>query len=204
MRYSLLLLILLIANCSDDHIIQRAAGDYFPLREGSWWQYADQSDTVSVEVEPPETLLQVECFPVSYNGTVKYLAKHDGSISQFIMRTYNFAGTDYTLLEDFIIRIELPLVEGNAYEHVLYDSIVVSGMVVKARYEVHGEVIDFAHDTAYGDIYEVSITTIETIVEPDSTRTDTAETTEFYADGVGMVRFADSTSTYELVDHYIP
>ncbi len=204
MRYSYLLLILLVGSCSDDLIIQRAAGDYFPLREGSWWRYAGQNDTVFVEVEPPETLLQVECFPVSYNGTVKYLAKYDGSISQYIVRSYNFAGTDYTLLEDFVVRIELPLVRGNTYEHVLRDSIIVSGIQLKTTYEVHGEVIDFAHDAAYGDIYEVRIMTIETIVESDSTYTDTVETTEFYADGMGMVRFADGASTYELVDHYIP
>ena len=204
MKYKYAFLIFLFIHCGDNHIVQRAAEDYFPLREGYWWQYSNQNDTILVEVEPLDTILQIECFPVSYNGTVEYLAKHDESISQYIIRLYNFAGIDYTLLEDFIVRIELPLVRGNSYRHVLTDSILVAGQLIRANYEVIGDVIDFAYEPEYGDVYEVRITTIETLIKPDTAHTDTTEFTEYYAPGVGMIGFRDTASEYNLIEYNIP
>ncbi len=204
MRYKYAFLIFLFVYCGDNHIIQRAAEDYFPLREGHWWEYTNQNDTILVEVEPLDTILQIQCFPVSYGGTVKYLAKHDESVSQYFITLYNFAGIDYTVLEDFIIRIELPLVRGNSYRQVLTDSILVAGQLIRADYEVIGDVIAFAYEPAYGDVYELHITTIQTLVTPDTTHADTAEVTEYYAPGVGMIRFRDASGEYHLIEYNIP
>lgn len=204
MKYEYAFLILLFIHCGDNHIVQRAAEDYFPLREGYRWQYSSESDTILVEVEPMDTILQIECFPVSYNGRAKYIAKHDASISQYVLKLYNYAGTDYTLLEDFIVRIELPLITGNSYRYLLTDSILVAGQSITATYEIIGDVTDFAYDPEYGDVYEIHIMTIETLIRPDSTYIDTTDITEYYGPGVGMIRFHDGADDYNLIEHNIP
>lgn len=203
MKYRYAFLLLLLVYCGGNHIVQRAAEDYFPLREGYWWQYSSQNDTMLIEVEPIDTVLQIECFPVSYNGAVKYLARLDASISQYIIRLYNYAGTDYTLLEDFIVRIELPLVTGNSYRHVLADSILVAGQSIITTYEIIGDVIDYTSDPTYGDVYEVHIVMIETLIRPDTTYVDTTEATEYYAPGIGMIRFGDGVNEYNLIEYNI-
>ncbi|UCF70212.1 MAG: hypothetical protein JSW49_08415 [candidate division WOR-3 bacterium] len=204
MRYKLAFLLLLIVSCGDNHIVQRAAEDYFPLSEGYWWQYSSQNDTILVEVEPLDTIIEVECFPVTFNGRVEYIAKRDASISKYVVTLYNFAGVDYTILEDFIVRIELPLVKGHSYHHVLADSILVAGQSVSASYEVIGDIIDFSYDPGYGDVYEIRIMTIETLVENGSVNSDTVEITEYYAPGTGMIRFQDETADYNLIETNIP
>jgi hypothetical protein len=204
MKYKITLLILLIVYCGDNHIVERAASDYFPLQEGSWWMYGNGSDSVFVEVEPADTILQIECFPVSYNGAARYLVKSDESVSQYILKIYNLAGTDYTVLEDFITRIELPFIEGNDYHHVLRDSIFVADQLITAQYEIIGSVIDFAHESAYGDVYQVEITTIASMVTNDTSITDTSGVIEYYAPEIGMIRFRDATSEYELIEYSIP
>lgn len=204
MRYKHLFILLLVIGCGENHIIQRAAGDYFPLREGFWWFYASENDTLLVEVEPKDTLLNIECFPVSYNGMPEYVAKHTGSISQYIIETFNLAGEDYTIIEDFIVRLELPLVQGNTYHYVLADSASVAGHSIHARREFIGEVVGYDFESTYGDVYEVNITTIRFFSVDGTAVADTGEVTEYYAPGLGVVRFRDGTTEYELIEHNIP
>jgi len=204
MKYRILLIALLVSFCGDNHIVQRAAEDYFPLREGYSWRYASENDTVFVEVEPTDTLLQVECFPVSYNGVVQYLAKSDNAVSAYIKKVYNYSGNDHTVIEDFVVRIELPLINGNSYEYYLSDSILVAGQSIKAEYRITVEVIDFTYDSDYGDIYEINLLTVESMLTPDTSIVDTSECTEYYAPGLGMTRFSDGTSEYHLIEHNIP
>jgi hypothetical protein len=185
-------------------VIQRAAEDYFPMRADYWWRYASENDTLFVEVEPADTILGVEYFPVSYNGIVKNLVEFDNGIAQYVRKIYNYAGNDHTIIEDFIIRLELPLVEGNSYQYYLSDSIYVASQLVKAYYEVNGTIVDYAYDSDYGDVYELSITTIESMITPDTSLVDTNEVTEFYAPGIGMVRLTDGTSEYRLIEYNIP
>lgn len=204
MKYRIMIFALLVMFCGDNHIVQRAAEDYFPLRAEYWWRYASEDDTIYVEVEPTDTLLQTECFPVSYNGVVRYLAKSDDGVLQYIKKTYNYAGNDHTVIEDFMIRIELPLIKDNTYQYGISDSIYVANQLIKASYEINGIVIDYAYDSDYGDIYEVNLTSIESMITPDTAIVDTIEVTEFYAPGVGMVRFLAGTSEYRLIEHSIP
>lgn len=204
MKYRLLLLTLLIIYCGDNHIVERAAEDYFPLRADYWWRYASNNDTVLVEVEPADTLLQVECFPVSHNGAVRYVTKSDNAISQYVRKTYNYSGIDYIVLENFIIRIELPLIKGNTYQYYLIDSIYIADQLIRAHYETIGNVVNFTYESEYGDVYEVETITIESLTTPDTAIVDTSTLTEFYAPGVGMVRFIDGTSEYRLIEYSIP
>jgi hypothetical protein len=204
MNYKIALLFILIIACGDNHIIERAASDYFPLYEESWWLYSNGSDSVFVEVEPADTILQIECFPVSFNGNTRYLVKSYESVSQYVERIYNHAGTDYIVLEDFLVRIELPLIEGNNYHHVLRDSIYVADQLITAQYEVIGSVVDYAYESAYGDVYQVEITTISSMITGDTAIADTSGAIEYYAPSIGMIRFSDATSEYELIEYSIP
>jgi hypothetical protein len=204
MKYKFLLITLIVLFCSDNHIVQRAAEDYFPLREDSWWRYASDSDTVYVEVEPADTILQIECFPVSYNGVVRYLAKSDQGVSQYIRKIYNYAGNDHTVIESFVVRLELPFMKDNSYQYFLSDSIYVASQLVRAYYEVNVTVVDYTYDSDYGDVYEVDVMTIESLLAPATFLIDTTEVTEYYAPGIGMVRFIDDTIEYRLIDYNIP
>lgn len=204
MKYSFPLILLLLAGCGDNHIVQRSAEDYFPLRADSWWRYAGVNDTVLIEVEPKDTLLGTECFPVGRNGATVYLADHAGSVAQYVSTTFNLAGEDYTVVEGFVVRIELPLVQGNTYQHVLADSISVAGQSIRARHEFTGEVVGYDLESAYGDVYEVNIMTISYLAVDGNAVADTAVVTEYYAPGIGMIRFRDGTAEYELVEYNIP
>jgi hypothetical protein len=204
MKFRILLFVLLIVFCGDNHIIQRAAEDYFPLEEGFWWRYASETDTVYVEVEPADTILQTECFPTTYNGAVRYLSKSDNGIHHYIKRTYNYTGTDHTIMEAFVIRIELPLIKGNSYQYRLADSIYVADQLIKASHDVHGIVLDHTYESQYGDIYEVQLTTVDSLTTPDTLLIDATDVIEYYAPGVGMVRFLDGTSEYHLIEYNIP
>ena len=195
---------MLIVFCSDNHIIQRAAEDYFPLRAEYWWRYASENDTLYVEVEPADTILGIEYYPVSYNGVVSYLSKFDNGVAQYVRKVYNYAGNDHTVIEDFIIRLELPLIADNSYQYRLSDSIYVANQLIKAHYEVDGIIVDYAYDSAYGDVYEVNIIIIESLISADTSIVDTSEVTEYYAPGVGMVRLIDGTSEYDLLEYNTP
>ena len=195
---------MLIVFCSDNHIIQRAAEDYFPLRAEYWWRYASENDTLYVEVEPADTILGIEYYPVSYNGVVSYLSKFDNGVAQYVRKVYNYAGNDHTVIEDFIIRLELPLIADNSYQYRLSDSIYVANQLIKAHYEVDGIIVDYAYDSDYGDVYEVNIIIIEALITPDTSIVDTSEVTEYYAPGLGMVRLIDGTSEYDLLEYNTP
>ena len=195
---------MLIVFCSDNHIIQRAAEDYFPLRAEYWWRYASENDTLYVEVEPADTILGIEYYPVSYNGVVSYLSKFDNGVVQYVRKVYNYAGNDHTVIEDFIIRLELPLIADNSYQYRLSDSIYVANQLIKAHYEVDGIIVDYAYDSDYGDVYEVNIIIIEALITPDTSIVDTSEVTEYYAPGLGMVRLIDGTSEYDLLEYNTP
>ncbi len=204
MKFKIALLLLLVIYCGDNYIIQRAAQDYLPLGEDYWWSYSSGDDTIYVEVEPVDTILQIECFPVSYDGATRYLVKSDESISRYVLKTYNYAGIDYTVLENFIVRIELPLVEGNDYHHTLSDSMYVANQLIKAQYEIIGSIVDYAHESEYGDVYQINITTIESMVTGDTSIVDTSGVIEYYAPAIGMIRFSDTTGEYELIEYSIP
>lgn len=195
---------MLIVFCSDNHIIQRAAEEYYPLRAEYWWRYASENDTLYVEVEPADTILGIEYYPVSYNGVVKYLSKSDNGVAQYTRILYNYAGNDHTVIEDFIMRLELPLITDNSYQYRLADSIYVANQLIRAHYEVGGTVVDYVYDSDYGDVYEVNITTIESLITPDTSIADTNEVTEYYAPGVGMVRLIDGASEYQLLEYETP
>jgi hypothetical protein len=192
---------LLLLSC-ENYIIERAASDYFPLADGNWWRYASNDDTLIVEVEPRDTLLHVQCFPVIFGGSAKYLAKNAESIAEYIEILYNFSGDDYIILKDFIMRIEIPLVAGNTWEDSLIDSLNVFGAWIKAQYYIRGRVTGFTYVEDYeGDVYTIELETIETFTSPDTTIIDTNYVTEDYAPNIGLVRFYNEEGRYNLIEY---
>lgn len=192
----------LFVSCGDN-IIQRAASDYFLYREGNWWQLVSDQDTMLVEIEAVDTLLQVECFPISFGGYTKHLTKRPDAISQYIKVTTNFGGADHTVIEDFIKRIELPLVDGNTWQDSLVDSVFVAGAWVKAKFYVSGSILGFETIGGYGDVYTIEIRNIETIISPDTMMIDTIDVLEDYAPDIGLVRFEHTDGVFNLIDYEV-
>lgn len=204
MKSRFLFLLAVFVFCSNDHFVQRASRDYFLFDEGNWWRYASNDDTVLVEVEPPDTILQTECFPVSFGGYTKYLAESREAIIEYINVLYNFAGDDYTIIDDFVMRIELPLVDGNSWEDSLVGSLDVAGQLIQAKYHVRGSVNEFAYDEDLdGDVYTIGLTFIETVISFDTTMIDSNYVVEYYAPDIGLVRFDNEAGEYILIDYEV-
>ncbi len=198
------LIALLFLSC-DNHIIQRASSDYFPLAEGNWWQYMSANDTLFIEVEPLDTILNIECFPVSADGYVTYRTKNDNGISDYINVVYNFSGETYTIIEDFIMRIELPLLDGNTFNDSLIDSLELFGEWVKAAYHVNGEVStdEYSSGLYDGDVYRVEISIRETLTAIDTTIIHDTYVEELYAPDIGLIQIRAGNSEYNLIAYHL-
>jgi len=191
----------------ENSIIERAACDYLPYKEGNWWRYSDSTlydpQIILVEVEPKDTILMTECFPVSYSGEVRYYAISEDALSEYVKILYNFSGEDYTIVEGFIKRIELPLVEGVSYRDSLCDSLELFGSWVKAKYKIHGFVSEYQYDRLYGSIYKVVLTTTQSLTVSGSATTDVENLDEYYAPNIGLVQFNDEEREYKLVEYHL-
>jgi hypothetical protein len=196
----------LLFSC-DNYIIERSASEYFPYKEGNWWRYSNNSvyepQVLLVEVSSKDTILQRECYRVSFSGDIRYLAKGNKSISEYIAIIQHFSGDEDTIVEGFMKRIEFPLLKGNSYQDSLCDSLDYFGDWVKGKYEIEGLVADHEYDKLYGDIYKVVLTTIMTITSSDTTIVETGHMVEFYAPHIGLVRFSDNEGEYNLVEYDI-
>lgn len=197
---------LIFLSCGN-YIIERAASDYFPYKDGNWWQYSGgpqySPQTIRVEVEPKDTILGLECYPVNFSGDIHYFLKTDKAIEEYIKIDYTFSGNDYTIAEDFLKRIELPLIAGNSYQDSLDDSLNVSGSWIKVKYKVEGLVSRYESEDLYGNIYKIVLSTIETISLSDTIMTSTNYLEEYYAPDIGLIRFKNSDGEYQLIEYEV-
>jgi len=194
---------LIILSCGE-YIIQRATSDYFQYETGNWWQLIGEADTLFVEVETPDTMRQEEVIPVSYNGIGHFVFEAEEAIYEYVSVVYNFAGSDYLVIDDFIGRIELPLVNGNTWHDSLVRSIDVSGQQITARYDLIGTITDCQYNEAYdGDVYMIEIATALLMETPDTTIIDSLNILEVYAPGIGIIRYRDDTDDYILNDYQV-
>lgn len=202
----LLAALLMAAGCGN-HIVQRAADDFLCLEPGNWWRYHDGSAyeprTVYREVEPADTLLGVECLPVTSSGVAAYYAPGDQGIREYIKIVHAFSGAEYTVLEGFVLRLETPLVAGNVFADSLIDSINVAGAWITGRYAISGLVSDHQPHELYGTLYPVYLTVRETVVAPDSAFARERSITEYYAPGIGLVQFENEQGFFRLSDYSV-
>lgn len=197
---------MLLAAC-DNHIIQRTACDFLPYQPGNWWRYhntaAYDPQTVFIEVEPAETLLNVECYPVTSSGIARYLAIGDAGIREYIKTVYTYAGIEYTVAEGFVLRLVTPLVAGSRFADSLIDSVQVGGAWIRARHKVTGLVSDYQSDDLYGTIYPVFLTIKTSFITPDSAIDRESALTEYYAPEIGLVRFENETGDFHLSEYSV-
>ncbi len=202
MKFKILLFLLLLIFCGNNHIIERGAGNYFPLRENLWWQYVSDGDTIFVEVETRDTILEQECYLVDRNGEVNYYTKTDnGSIAQYVKQVYNFGGDDYTIIEGYVLRLELPLITGNTFQDSLLDSVQVADQWIWGSYKIQGKVCGYQGDSLYGDVYKVETQIFAVIITPDTIISDTTDLIEYYAADIGLVRFNGVAGEYQLAEY---
>jgi len=200
----LILLLLLIVGCGNN-IIERSAGDYFPYTAGNWWRYNNTSSydpqTIFVEVEPLDTLLQIECYPVTFSGVASYYAFGNTGIREYVKVVYTFAGTEYAVLQGFVKRIVTPLVSGFNFADSLADSLNIAGAWIKGKYETRGLISEYREDELYGNVYKISFSIRETVVTPETTTVRDRNLTEYYAPGVGLVRFDNEQGEFHLSEY---
>ena len=202
-----LILALLYLSCTN-RIIERAANDYFAYETGNWWRYSNGAvydpQIIFAEVESLTSVLGTDCYPVTFSGEVHYMAINDRSISEYKKMIYFFAGENYTVVEGFMTRIEIPLIEGNTYRDSICDSVNVAGNQIKGQYRIEGLVSQYEFDELYGDIYKVVLTSTETMFTVDTVFTaSTSYIEEYYAPGIGLVRFKNGTGDYHLSEYQI-
>jgi|UniRef100_A0A7V3RFV0 hypothetical protein len=197
---------ILFVNC-DNHIIERSANDYFPLKQGDWWSYTNldlyEPVSVVITVEALDTILQRECYPFNISGDFHYYTRDQDGIKEYIKLTQNYGGDEYTILQGFVTRLELPLVSGNRFLDSLADSVEFFGKWIKGRYLINGLVSDHQKDDVYGEVYRVIINLSKTIITPDSTIASEDYFEEYYAPGIGMVRFKNKDGDFRIKDFHI-
>lgn len=197
---------IMFVSCQD-FIVERSASDYFPLSEGDWWLYSRDDlynpETILVEVEALDTIVQVECYPVNSADGTRYYAQDSKGISEYVQITHTFSGNEYTVAQGFVRRLELPLVKGSAYTDSIFGSLDVSGELIYAVHMVDGFVADFEDDDLYGSVYRVSLSAVTSISYQDSTVQTTCQVEEYYAPGIGLVRFDTDDGSYRLIDYEI-
>jgi hypothetical protein len=189
----------------DNRIIERAANDYFPIETGNWWSYSNDNiyepKQVYVEVESLTSVMSTDCYPVTYSGVVRYIARDDRAVREYRELVYDFEGDDYIVVHGFLTRIRLPMVQGSAYADSVIDSVNIGGVFVHGKCRIDGLVSEYADNGLYGNVYKVIVSTRETIVAPDTTIASTSSVEEYYAPGIGLVRFIDDEGEFHLSDY---
>lgn len=196
----------LFTTCQN-HIIERSSSEYFPLKSGNWWQYANNDlynpHVINISVEPLDTFLQRECYPFNVSGEFHYFSKDTKGIKEYIEMTYNYSGAIYIILQGYITRLELPLVKGNRFTDSLSDSLNFFGKWIKGHYLINGLVSDYENDKLYGDVYKIIFSISQSIMTPDSNISSELFFEEYYAPGIGLVRFKNNNGEFSLTDYHL-
>jgi hypothetical protein len=201
------LLIAVLSTGCQDRIIERSSYKYYPLDEGNWWRYSDNSlydpQSVIIEVESLDTLLEKECYSVSISGNVVYYTETDRGVSEYAHITYTFSGSEYTIVEGFVDWLELPMVSGNQWKDSVCGNLSISGNDIHAKHIVDVLVSEYTVEELYGSVYKVVRTISDIVVSPDSTVETIYTTEEYYAPNIGLIRFHNQEGEFSLVEYEI-
>ncbi len=203
----ILFCVLFLLSACKNHIIERTASEYFPMKEGNWWNYTNDDlynpISINIKTEAPDTILHRECYPFNVSGEFHYYSKDQEGIKEYIKIIKNYGGSDYTILEGFISRLELPLVSGNRFVDSLVDSLNFFGQWIKVRYIINALVSEYQQDEIYGEVYRVVINRYQSVITQDSTISKEEYVEEYYAPGIGMIEFKNSAGRFRLKDFNI-
>ncbi|MEO0094486.1 MAG: hypothetical protein ABIL46_03620 [candidate division WOR-3 bacterium] len=205
--FKILFLGLLLLSACENHIIERSASEYFPISEGNWWAYSNDDlynpININITVEAEDTILQRECYPFNISGEFRYYSKDLEGIKEYIKIVKSYGGSDYTILEGFVCRLELPLVSGNRFIDSLVDSLNFFGQWIKARYIINALVSEYQQDEIYGEVYRVIINRYQSVTTQDSTISKEEYIEEYYAPYIGMIEFINLEGRFRLKDFHI-
>ncbi|MEO0206067.1 MAG: hypothetical protein ABIL22_05275 [candidate division WOR-3 bacterium] len=199
--------LLLVFSACENNIIERSATDYFPIKEGNWWYYANNDlynpKNINITVESPDIILQRECYPFNVSGEFHYYSKDQKGIKEYILVTQNYGGYDYTILQGFVTRLELPLVQGNQFSDSLVDSLDLADKWIKAYYSINGLVSDYQNNEIYGEVYRIIISKHQYISTQDSTIANEEYVEEYYAPNIGLIKFKNRDGEFTVTDFHI-
>ncbi len=197
------IMLVLFLSC-ENRIIERSASEYFPLKTGCWWRYANDDlydpMIIDISVENSDTILLRECYPFNVSGVFHYYSKDPEGIKEYVKLTQYYSGSEYIILQGFVMKLELPLVKGNKFVDSLVDSLEFFGQWIKARYTVTGLVADYETDDIYGEVYRVITSIHRSIISPDSTVVNEEYAEEYYAPGIGLVGFNNPNGSFDLTE----
>ncbi len=205
--YKILFPGLLILVACKNQIVERSASEYFPLKEGNWWNYSNDDlynpVSINITIESPDTILQRECYPFNISGEFHYYSKDQEGIKEYVKIVQSYGGLDYKILEGFICRLELPFVAGNRFVDSLVDSLDFFGQWIKARYIINALVSEYQQHEIYGEVYRIIINRYHSIITQDSTVSKEEYIEEYYAPNIGMIEFINSAGRFSLRDFHI-
>ncbi len=202
--HAILMIVLIGSIGCDNRIIERSAGDYFPFKKDNWWAYYNGQDTIRVEVLDPLTVLGREAVTVSFGGDFRYWLISNKAVEEYVEIVYCHGGTAYPIIEDFYVRNERPLVSGYYFRDSILDSIMIAGIKVRADFVFETRVAGFEYHAEYdADVYHITFQMMKRIDSPDTVIVETLNRDEYYAPGIGIVRYVDDAGDHILVDYYI-
>jgi hypothetical protein len=195
--------VLLIVSCNDDWLLYRAGNDYFPLKNGSRWEYAKNGTITAVEVLTDTTAYGQSSSHLIRNFADEYWLKDNGDVKNLILRTVNYGGTDYTLQENWLLEYRLPFVVGNYWSDVFTDTVVILGDTFRLHQMIWRKVVEIADlSVPAGSFFQTyKLEFSETFMLNDSTEQYSGY--EWFAPGIGLIKRIINNSEEVLIDYSV-
>ncbi len=212
----LLTLIFLLFFCCDDHIICRSGADYYPVKVGAGWLYKSQSRDIYIQVEAETTWFDYDAVVFVINGIAEYRSKQPEGIYRFFDIKVPYGGFEYEIEARYRKWIELPLITGNTWEDLFYDSIDIGGVKVRIDHRINGRVIGLAEPMdgdkrsgrievpagIFDDVYKVEVLNVCRINSSFYTYFDSTRYFEYYAPDVGLITFYSTGDSIFKLQEY--
>ncbi len=186
-----LLIILVSLNCKEDKTLYRATSDYFPLKTGMIWYYANNfnnTDTSIVKVIGDTSAYGRSCILVNRGSLEEYWIKDKSEIKKLVEIKINRAGFDFFLEQDYRQYFQLPLIKDNSWRDSLNNSIDVQGDMINFRHIIFGKVEDIKDISTpageFSEVYRISL--VDTLQIDDSLVVKTSF--YWFAPEVGIVK----------------
>jgi len=134
---------IIFANFScEDKTLYRATSDYFPLKAGMIWQYANLAgnDTIEIKVIGDASFNIQKCILVTRDVESEYWINDKTEIRKLVEIKLNRTGFDFVLEQSFRVYFQLPLIKGNSWREDFLNSVDVFGEPVNFKHVINGRV----------------------------------------------------------------
>ncbi len=205
MRNLFIILSLVFFGC-DNPLIHRMSADYFPMETaGNRWEFESEDGVKLLLLSSGEAMKgDRDCFLVERNYSPEYWYEDSRELAKYEIEYHGFGGERIVLTGRWVRYLELPLVLGNSWSDSVDVQKTVSGEDVQRKVMSRGEVeaIEFVDVQAgrFDHCYKVKMTkSRETLVDSILLESDTTLTYEWYAPDVGLVKFSENGTVYNLI-----